>query len=150
MSRPLIGQLLSRMGKLSRIDVDEILTQQRTTGQKFGEIAISWGLCDTDQLCEAWCAQLAWGAERVDLHEAGIDAHATHCIPRELAVRLQVIPIRQIADQVVVACSGDLGEEDLTELMTATQKNIRLVLADPQQIRSAIDIYYPARETSAA
>ena len=63
----------------------------------------------------------------------------------ELAVRLQVIPIRQIADQVVVACSGDLGEEDLTELMTREMGKVKAEAGG--DVQEAIDMtFYMAGE----
>ena len=150
MGRLLIGQVLRRMGKVDDIDVQEILSQQERTRQKFGEIALSWGLCDPDNLCEAWCAQLAGGVERVDLQQTGIDSHATHAVPREMAQRLGVIPIRSIADQVIVAAGRALEDGELAELLSAAGKNVRIVLAESRQIEAAIERYYPSRGWDAA
>jgi hypothetical protein len=138
------------MGKLSRIDVDEILTQQEATRQKFGEIALQWGLCEPDHLCEAWCTQLAEGAERVDLNIAGIDSHATQYVGLELARKLGVVPIRSIANQIVVATSRALEAGELAELVASAGKMVRLVLADRRQIEAAIDAYYADRNHAAA
>ena len=150
MSRPLIGQVLNRMGKLSAHDIDEILAQQATTRQRFGEIALQWGLCDADTLCEAWCSQLAQGATRVDLQQIGVDSHATDCVPRAIAIRLAVMPIRSIADKVIVAASRELTEHEVAELVSVAQRGVRIVIADPRQIQAALAAYYPARDFVAA
>lgn len=149
--RPLIGQVLAHMGKLSDLDVDEILAQQGASRQKFGQIALEWGLCEPEHLCEAWCAQLASGCgDRVRLSEAGVDSHAADLIPADLAARLAAIPIRSIADQVVIAAAHPLRDDELELLAASAGKHVRLVLADPAEIAAAIAAYYPAREPTAA
>ena len=143
MSRPLIGQVLSRMGKLSTIDIDEILVEQAVTHLRFGEIALSWGLFEPDHLCEAWCRQFAEGTPRVNLDEADIDAHATQLVSADLARRLGIIPVRSIADQVVIATSRPIDSAELLELLQATGKDVRFISSDAPQIERAIRRYYP-------
>jgi hypothetical protein len=142
MSRPLIGQVLSRMGKLATIDVDEILVEQAVTHLRFGEIALSWGLCEPDHLCEAWCRQLAETAPRINLDQTDIESDAVHYLPHETSSRLGVIPIRLMADQLVIATSRALDSHELTELLQVTGKDIRLVVSEQIQINSAIERYY--------
>src|SRR5688500_9680257 len=150
MSRTLIGQVLSNMGTLSAHDIDEILAQQAPTRQRFGEIALQWGLCDADTICEAWCSQLAQGAARVDLQQIGVDSHATDCVPRAIAIKLGIMPIRSIADKVIVAASRELTEDEVAELISVAQRGVRIVIADPRQIQAALAAYYPARDFVAA
>jgi hypothetical protein len=143
MSRPLIGQVLSRMGKLTTIDIDEILVEQAVTHLRFGEIALSWGLFEPDHLCEAWCRQLAEGTARINLDEIGIDEQVLQTLPGELARRLGVIPIRSIADQIIMASSRAIDSAELLELLHATGKDVRFVQSDAAQIERAISRFYP-------
>ena len=87
MQRQKIGELLMRLVPLSRHDVDEILQEQRATQLRFGETAISMGLCRPEHVWRAWCGQSTDEVEQVDLDEVGVDAQATPLIPREIAMR---------------------------------------------------------------
>ena len=53
-----IGELLSRIIPLTDHDVEEILHEQQATNQKFGDIALSLGLCKPEDLLRAWLRQL--------------------------------------------------------------------------------------------
>jgi hypothetical protein len=143
MSRQLMGQLLSRMGKLSLIDIDEILVEQAVSHKRFGEIALSWGLCDPEHVGEAWCNQLADNVQHVDLHQVGVDAQATAYLSSNLARQLGAIPIRILGDLVVVAAGHTLNSVEVAELSRTIGKQIRLVTVDPAQIEIAIHTYYP-------
>jgi hypothetical protein len=105
MPRPLLGQILLEMGKISSIDIDEILEQQAASHGRFGEIAMSWGLCEPMDVCEAWCIQFAHGFDWPDLSHGAIDAKVILAVPGELARQLHIVPLVSIADQMVVAAS---------------------------------------------
>src|SRR5678816_1337210 len=90
MRRTQIGQVLSQMGKLSSIDIDEILEQQAVSHQRFGEIAVSWGLCEPVDLCEAWCVQFSEGVEPADLAGGAVDSRLVLSLPARLARQLHI------------------------------------------------------------
>src|SRR3954467_3498583 len=143
MVRAPIGQVLSRMGKLSSIDIDEILEQQATSHQRFGEIAVSWGLCEPVDLCEAWCVQFSEGVEGSDLTPGYVDAKLILSLPARLARQLQIVPLVSIADQMVVAASQPVDGDQWLTILEATGKDVRFVLAEPEAIDAALDVYYP-------
>src|SRR5687767_9264679 len=105
-----IGELLSQMVPLSGHDIDEILQEQEATHRRFGEIAISWGLCQPEHVWTAWCAQLKTDAQRIDLDVAGIDAQAAVLLPGDVARRWHVIPVRIGANGTLVACAAPLND----------------------------------------
>jgi len=142
MARPLIGQVLSRMGKLSAIDIDEILAEQTFSRRPFGEIALSWGLCEPQHICDAWCSQLGDGRERLDLSRIGIDPAAVMCIPAEMARRCRVMPIRMVGDQLVVATSRLMDASESAEIAATAGREIRFVKAEQSQIDEAINAHY--------
>ena len=143
MQRAPIGQVLSRMGKLSSIDIDEILEQQAVSHQRFGEIAVSWGLCEPVDLCEAWCVQFSEGVEAADLACGAIDARLVLSLPARLARQLHIVPLVSIADQMVVAAAQPVDGDQWMALLEATGMDVRFVLAEPQAIAAALDVYYP-------
>ena len=145
-SRPRMGELLSQMVALSGHDVEEILHEQRTSTRRFGEIALSWGLCQPEHVWSAWCRQVqdGGGHETVDLDRNGIDAQAVAQLPAELAHRFRAIPIRSSDVEVVVASDAALSERVREELAQLLKKHVKFVVAAKQQIDTAIAVYYPA------
>jgi hypothetical protein len=144
-SRARMGEILSRMGKISDIDVHEILTEQVYSHRKFGEIALAWGLCEPADLCQAWCEQISTEGDEVDLLDKGIDARAMDAIPAELALRLRALPLRAIGNQLVVAMDHAPDSAEVAELLRWAGRDVRFLLADAQQLQQALGRCYPRR-----
>jgi hypothetical protein len=142
MSQARFGELLGRLVNLSRHDVDEILEEQNANHQRFGEIALSWGLCAPEHIWQAWCDQLLEQVQKVDLEKLGVDAQAAGMIGGDLARRLNAIPIRCLGGQLVVAIAEHNEAVITAELRKITDMSLRFVTADADQIRAAISVYY--------
>ena len=70
------GELLGRMVELTGHDVEEILNEQEVTHRRFGEIAMSWGLCRPEHVWHAWASQVSEEGTRIDLDDFGVDSQA--------------------------------------------------------------------------
>ena len=142
--RARFGELLSRMVPLSGHDVEEILSEQNANRRKFGDIALSWGLCKPEHVWDAWVQQSCHhGDAAVDLEKVGVDAQAAALLPGDVARRLGVLPVRAATDAVLVATADTAPEhaaEALTELL---HRRIKFVRADRDQLTRMIDLYYP-------
>ena len=137
-----IGAILSRMVPLSTQDVEEILCQQAVTKQRFGEIAISWGLCNSEHVLRAWANQTADHRERVDLNYIGVDAQAIGALPRELAMYYRAIPIRILSDLLVVAVADEEAVPTLRDYLKRVRPELRFVAADPHTVDEMVATYY--------
>ena len=116
MNRPLIGQVLSRMGKLTAIDIDEILAEQAFSRRRFGEIAHSHGgfANGTHLRCVVQPARRRPGKARFVGHRhrrSGVTS-----LSGELARRTRVMPIRFIGDQLVVATARLMDAAQAAEI----------------------------------
>ena len=143
MQRQKFGEMLKRLVPLSPHDVDEILHEQRISNLRFGETAISMGLCRPEHVWRAWCGQSQEEIEHVDLHEVGIDTQATFLLPREVAMRFGVIPLRVSEGALVVATSDVCFEEASVGLPPLLDLKLKFVLAPQHQIQEALAHYYP-------
>jgi Type II secretion system (T2SS), protein E, N-terminal domain len=143
------GELLSRLVGLSRLDIDEILADQTVSHRRFGEIALSFGLCSPEHVWKAWCDQLLTQVPRVDLESLGVDAQAVSMIDRDTAMRLGAIPIRQLGEVLVFAVSDADTNRIAAELGLITGKEMRFVVADANQIQGAIATYFPMEPSAA-
>jgi hypothetical protein len=149
MSQVRFGEFLGRLVHLSRHDVDEILEEQCSTKHRFGEIALSWGLCAPEHVWQAWCDQLLSQVQMVDLEKLGVDSQATTLIRGELARRLNVIPIRCMGQQLIVAVPSKDTDHIAGELRKITDMQLRFVVADLNQIAQAIGVYYAPAHAAA-
>ena len=144
MSQVLFGELLGRLVSLSRHDVDEILEEQAMTHHRFGEIALSHGLCAPEHVWAAWCDQLVSEVQRVDLDRLGVDAQAAAMIPAAVARRLSAIPVRYMGGRLVVAIADDVDSARAAiELGRVSDQALRFVVADAAQVRRALAAYFP-------
>jgi hypothetical protein len=143
MQRQKIGEMLKRLVPLSTHDVDEILHEQRGSNMRFGETAISMGMCRPEHVWRAWCGQSSDEIQQVDLDDVGIDAQATLLIPREIAMRFGVIPLRVSEGALLVATSDVCFEEAVVALPPLVELKLKFVLAPQHQIQQALAHYYP-------
>lgn len=141
-----IGQVLGQMGKLSPLDIDEILAEQRATHARFGTLAVSLGFCEPEHVWAAWCSQLSDKLDLVDLDDIGIDAQAASHLPREIALSLKAIPIRVWQGHLVVAVSDPSRASQVAQLGPRIGVDVKIVLASAQQIEAALRRYYPVVE----
>lgn len=148
MDRMLIGEVLGRMGQLTAHDIDEVLSEQRATRQRFGTIAVSLGFCQPEHIWAAWCNQLDGRVDPVDLNAVGIDTQAVDCLPRELATGLKALPIRVWEDQLIVAVHEAASAEVMTELGRRVGMKVRCVLTSKEQLEKALESHYPSPQAA--
>jgi hypothetical protein len=142
MSGKRIGERLSHMVPLSGHDIEEILSEQGTTGKRFGDIAIQLGLCSPQHIWRAWSSQLLESPQRVNLDEFGIDAQAVAHVPESLALRLHIMPIRVLGPELVVAVDESAYSLVRDQLAKTLKDPVIFVLCSHQQISRALRLYY--------
>jgi hypothetical protein len=91
--------------------------------------------------------QLAESPAKADLMSVGVDPRAVEDFSAEVARRVGVVPIRCMGDQLIVAAGRSLSSAEMTEVVRAAGKDVRVVVADELQVEAAIEQYYPAGET---
>jgi cobalamin biosynthesis Co2+ chelatase CbiK len=64
-------------------------------------------------------------------------------LPAELARQLHIVPLISIADQMVVAAAEPVDGDQWMAILEATGMDVRFVLAEPEVIEAALDVYYP-------
>ena len=145
-NRPRMGELLREIVDLSGHDVEEILHEQHANNRRFGEIALSWGLCQPEHVWTAWCRQVEDGAdcETIDLDREGIDAQAVTLLPTDWARAFRTVPVRVSETEIVVASDAPLSERAREELTRLLNKHVKFVIAPKKQIDAAIEVYYPS------
>jgi len=142
MSGKRIGERLSNMVPLSGHDIEEILSEQNSTGKRFGDIALQLGLCSPEHVWRAWSSQLAENPQRVNLDDFGIDCQAVGYLPAQIALRFHVMPLRVLGDELVVAVDESAYPEVAKQLLSILDQKFIFVLSSHAQISRAIRSYY--------
>lgn len=137
-----IGQILRRIVPLSGHDIEEILHEQAGSQKRFGEIALTMGLCSREHILRAWIEQLGEAPHPVNLRDLGIDAQAVQRLDAATSLRHRAIPVRLLGDQLVVAVEPENLEPARAALDAALAQKPLFVLADKEQIDTALAKYH--------
>jgi type IV pilus assembly protein PilB len=135
-----IGQLLLELDLISQHDLDQALELQQRTGRRVGEALADLGIVSTRTIAETVAQHL--GVPFVDLQEHVPDVLLSSLIPEEMARRFCVLPVTQYNGQLVVAMESPNDVFALDDLRVATAQPILPVVADPDQLRAAIERAY--------
>src|SRR5262245_8608870 len=136
-----LGDLLVAGGVITPQQLEEALTYQRTKGGRLGVCLIKLGYLTEDVLHSVLTRQ--FGVALADLSHSEVDPEVVKLLPRELAVRYQVIPVKRTGNVLSVALNDPNDVVVLDELRFRTgYKVIQPLLARESQIREAIDKYY--------
>jgi hypothetical protein len=137
-----IGQFLQQLVPLSNQDIAEILEEQKLSRGLFGQIAITWGLCQPEHVWQAWSEQLTQFPGNVDIERAGVDTQALSLLPREIAEQFGVLPLRAMGGRMIVAASADTLDRASRHLPAMLGKQMQFVVADRKQIAHMIKMAY--------
>jgi len=136
------GQVLSRFVPMTEHDVQEILQEQALSRRRFGDIALSWGLCRPDHIWQAWSAQLAREPQWVDLGQVGIDTQALAIVDPLTALDFQVLPLRVFDSELIVAASESSRQRAAEVLPQLLNRSLRIAIADASSLFAAIKAHY--------
>ena len=136
-----LGSLLINRGLLTVDQVKQAFEEQRLTGRRLGEIAVGHGWVTSADLARALADQ--FGLDYVDLSSVEPDRDAASLLQKELAFRYQAIPVRFLADDlllVTVADPTDVASND--NLKIALGYNVRLAVSEPDDLERTIKKLY--------
>ncbi|GIW76018.1 MAG: hypothetical protein KatS3mg104_1081 [Phycisphaerae bacterium] len=138
-----IGQWLQEIVPLSTHDVEDILQEQKSTRQRFGDVALSLGLVRPEHVWKAWIRQIESETTEVDLQEVGIDAQVVNLLPRQVVHQHRVLPIRTSGEEVVIACETIPTEQTQRLIRQFLPQRAVFIRARSGQLDQAIHRYHP-------
>lgn len=131
-----LGDLLVSVGLVTEEQIQEALTLQKTTKKRLGDQLIASGYITQKQLIEALQMQL--GIEFIDLSDYEIPAELARVIPKNIARKYQVVPIRLSGDTLFLAMSDPMNFMAIEEARTASRKKIVPMITYSDSIERAI------------
>lgn len=135
-----LGEILLDQGYITKVQLDEALSEQNVTGEKLGEVLVRKGWLAPPELSRVIAMQA--GVSAFDLANYIIDPGVIKIVGEDIAVKYKVIPVFKINYTLTVAMTDPSNVFIIDELSRLTGCTIEPVLADEMAIRKAQDQYY--------
>ncbi|BAM04181.1 GspE/PulE family protein [Phycisphaera mikurensis] len=145
-----LGRVLTKMGVVTRDQVQEALGLQENRQATLGQLLIELGYVEQEQLNGALGYQQ--GMDTVDLGDFDIPPAVIAMIPAEMANTYHVLPLQydEKTKKLTIAMRSADNYQALDTLRLMMGFNVEAVLAPPDQLEKRIGQYYGEDEESLA
>ena len=135
-----LGDLLIAAGVIGQEELQKALSIQKQTRERLGDVLIESGMITERQLIEALQMQL--GVDFVDLTAVSIPLELAKFVPRSIAKKYCVVPVKLVKDELYVAMSDPLNFVAQEEIKAASHKQVVPMIATRRATESAINTLY--------
>ncbi|MBQ9041560.1 MAG: Flp pilus assembly complex ATPase component TadA [Eggerthellaceae bacterium] len=135
-----LGDLLVDAGVITDEQLGAALKSQKESKRRLGDELIKTGIITERQLIDALMMQL--GIDYVDLSTTDIPPEMAQILPKNIAKKNSIVPIRTRGDELYLAMADPLNFIAIEEARTATRKRITPVIATQSGIDRAISALY--------
>lgn len=143
-----LGDLLISAGVIRPEQLNDALAIQKKTRERLGDVLINNGIITEQQLIEALQMQL--GVDFVDLTVVSIPLELARFVPRSIAKKYCVVPVKLQKDELYVAMSDPLNFEAQEEVKSASHKQVVPMIATRRAVEQAIATLYGNEGTARA
>ena len=143
-----LGDLLISAGVIRPEQLNDALAIQKKTRERLGDVLINNGIITEQQLIEALQMQL--GVDFVDLTAVSIPLELARFVPRSIAKKYCVVPVKLQKDELYVAMSDPLNFEAQEEIKSASHKQVVPMIATRRAVEQAIATLYGNEGTARA
>ena len=135
-----LGDLLVNLGILDEKQLKDALEAQKGTGKRLGEYLVESGIITEKQRLDALQMQL--GLDYVDLTAVTIPIELAKLLPRSIARKHSVVPVKLVKDKLYVAMSDPLDFVAQEEVKTVSKKSVVPMVARYRDVEQAITNLY--------
>ena len=140
-----LGDLLIAAGTITKQQLDEALVLQKQTGERLGDVLIENGTITERQLIGALQMQL--GVDFIDLTAVSIPVELTKYVPRAVAKKYSVVPVKLVRDELFVAMSDPLNFVAQEEVKAVSHKQVVPMIATRRAVEQSIVSLYGSEGT---
>ncbi|CEG28034.1 GspE/PulE family protein [Bacillus sp. B-jedd] len=138
-----LGDLLIEAGLITGEQLEAAL-QDKGPKKRLGEALVERGVITEQQLIEVLEIQL--GIPHISLFSYPFDKNLLTLIPKEMARRHQVVPLKKEGDKLFVALSDPMDFLAIDDLRLSTGFQIEVAIATKDDVLRAINKYYNSDE----
>jgi len=141
-----LGDLLVASGVISQEQLGRALELQKETRERLGDLLVQHGFITEQQLIEALKIQL--GVEFIDLTAVSIPVELARYVPKNIAKKYCVVPVKLVRDTLYLAMSDPLDFIAQEEVKTASRKRVIPMIATRRATEQAISLLYGSEGTA--
>ena len=135
-----LGDLLLSVGLISEADINRALELQKASGKRLGSVLIESGIISEQQLIEALELQL--GVEFIDLSKTALAPELVQYIPKSIAKKHNVVPVRVEKDELFLAMSDPLNFMAIEDVKRVCGRKVVPMIATGDAVDRAIMTLY--------
>ncbi len=135
-----LGEMLIDAKLLTEEQLMQALQMQKGSGKRLGTVLIENKFITEAQLIEMLRAQL--GIDFIDLAETNIDPEMVNLLPKNIAQKNGIIPVRVVGDVLYLAMLDPLNFMAVEEARVVTRKKILPMISTEAGISRAYNILY--------
>ena len=141
-----LGDLLVASGVITAEQLEQALKMQKDSRQRLGDVLIQNKFITEQQLIDALQVQL--GVDFVELTAVSIPVELAKYVPRSIAKKYCVVPVKLVRDSLYLAMSDPLDFVAQDEVKTASRKRVVPMIATRKATEQAISTLYGSEGTA--
>ncbi len=135
-----LGDLLTSVGLITEDQLKTALEAQKTSHKRLGTVLIEEGIISEQHLIETLEMQL--GIDFIDLSRVHIPMELARVLPKSIAKKHNVVPVRLQKDELILAMADPLNFVAIEDVRTATRKRVTPRIATAAAVDRAIATLY--------
>ena len=143
-----LGDLLVGSGAITQQQLQQALAIQKENGKRLGDVLRDSHIITESQVIDALMAQL--GLEFIDLNSASISSEMAQLVPKSLAKKHRVVPVRATRSELYLAMSDPLNFAAIEEVGAATRRQVIPMIATEEALERALQNLYSNQGTMKA
>lgn len=135
-----LGDILLSAKLITPRQLEDALEEGARTGKRLGEVLIARRIITEMQLIDVLRVQI--GVDFIDLTKASIPLSLAQVVPKNIAKKYSVVPVKLLGDELYLAMVDPLNFVAIEEAKTATKKRIIPMIATAFATNRAIVTLY--------
>lgn len=135
-----LGDILLSTEMITRDQLESALSEGAKSGKRLGEVLIEQKIITEMQLIDVLGVQI--GVDFIDLTKTAIPLSLAQVVPKNIAKKHSVVPVRMIGDELYLAMVDPLNFVAIGEVKNATKKRIVPMIATAFATNRAIMTLY--------
>ncbi len=131
-----LGDMLLESGYITADQLGVALAKQKEAGKRLGDTLIDLGYITEKELIDVLCMQL--GIDFVDLSNIILPTELTNVVPKSLAKKYSMVPVKATPDEVYLAMSDPMNLIAQEEARAAARRRIMPMVSTKIAIDRAI------------
>ena len=135
-----LGEMLVDVGVITEEQLTEALAKQKGSGKRLGTVLVDEHFITETQLIETLRMQL--GIDFIDLNKAKIDPSMVNLVPKNVAKKERVVPVKLVHDNLYLAMEDPMNFMAIENVKNTTRKRVTPMIAYSRAIDRALNVLY--------